>query len=73
MGVKACEIDGYKLWYFGSTRARNGVCILVERELVDRVVEVICKSERIMAIRLVVGGRGSQRDLWLRTTGRADR
>jgi len=55
VGVKACEIDGYKLWYFGSTRARNGVCILVERELVDRVVEVICKSDRIMAIRLVVG------------------
>ena len=55
MGAKAHEIDGYKLWYSGSSRARNGVGILIERQLVDRVVEVRRKSDRIMAIKLVVG------------------
>jgi len=30
VGAKACEINGYKLWYFGSTKARNGVGILVD-------------------------------------------
>ena len=46
VGAKAREIDGYKLWYSGGTRARNGVCILVEKELTDRVVEVRHKSDR---------------------------
>jgi len=55
VGAKAREIDGYKLWYSESSRARNGVGILIERELVDRVVEVRRKSDRIMAIKLVVG------------------
>ena len=35
VGVKAREIDGYKLWYSGGTRARNRVGILVEEELID--------------------------------------
>ena len=50
MGVKAHEIDGYRLWYFGCTRARNGVGILV-----DRVVKVKRKSDCIISIELVVG------------------
>jgi len=43
------------LWYSGSTRARNEVDILVEKELIDRVVEVRRKSDRIMSIKLVLG------------------
>ena len=45
VGAKAREVDGYKLWYSGSFKARNGVDILVERELVDFVVEVRRKSD----------------------------
>ena len=40
---------------FGSFKVRNGVGILVERELVDFVVEVSRKSDRIMAIKVLVG------------------
>lgn len=56
-GLSAREIDGYKLWYSGLSRGRNGVGILVEKEkeLADQVVEVSHKSDRIMAIKLVVG------------------
>ena len=54
-GAKARESDGFKLWYSGGSRARNGVGILVEKELIDRVVEVRRKSDRIMSIKLVLG------------------
>jgi len=39
----------------GLSKARNGVGILVDKELVDFVIEVRCKSDRIMAIKVVVG------------------
>ena len=55
VGAKAKEVDGYQLWYSGSSKARNGVGILVVKELIDFVVEVRCKSDRIMAIKVVVG------------------
>ena len=55
MGGIQSEMGGYKLCYSGSTRARNGVGILVDKELVDRVVEVRRKSDCIMATRLVLG------------------
>jgi len=48
-------VDGYKLWYSGSIKARNGVEIFVEKELVDFVVEVRRKSDRIMVIKVLVG------------------
>jgi len=40
-GDKAKELDGYKLWYSGFKRATNGVGILVRRDLVEQVVEVM--------------------------------
>jgi len=55
VGAKARVVDGFKLWYSGSIRAKNGVGILVDKELVDSVVEVSRKSDRIMAIKVVVG------------------
>ena len=55
MGVKAHEIDRCKLWYSGSTRARNRVGILAENELIDQVVEVKRTSDHIMSIKLEVG------------------
>ena len=35
VGAKAREIDGYKLWYSGSSKAKNGVGILVVKDLAD--------------------------------------
>ena len=55
VGANARVVDGCKLWYSGSSKARNGVGILVEKELVDFVVEVKRKSDRIMAIKVLVG------------------
>ena len=55
VGAKAKEIDGFKLWYSGVKRTTNGVGILVRSDLVEQVVEVRRKSDRIMSIKLVVG------------------
>jgi len=55
VGAEAGLVDGFKLWYSGSTKARNGVGILVEEELVNFVVEVSRNSDCIMAIRVLVG------------------
>ncbi|XP_021856284.2 uncharacterized protein [Spinacia oleracea] len=46
---------GYKLWYSGKTRGRNGVGILIDQEYIDDVVDVSRKSDRIMSIKLVIG------------------
>ena len=35
VGAQVREVDGYKLWYSGSIKAKNGVGILVEKELVN--------------------------------------
>ena len=40
---------------FDGSRARNGASILVEKELIDRVVKVRRKSDLIMSIKLVTG------------------
>ena len=55
VGEKAREIDGYKLWYSGSAKVKNGVGILVVKDLAEQVVEVRRKSDRIMAIKVLVG------------------
>jgi len=39
VGAKAREADGYKLWYSGLSKVRNGVGILVKKELVDSAIE----------------------------------
>ena len=57
MGARAREVDGCKLWCSGSIKERNGDDILVEKELVDLVVEVRCKSDRIVAIKVLVGSK----------------
>jgi len=55
VGAKARVVDGCKLWYSGSNRVKNGIGILIDKELVDSVVEVSPKSDRIIAIKVVVG------------------
>ncbi|VFQ93629.1 unnamed protein product [Cuscuta campestris] len=56
VGTKAREVDCFKLWYSGSARGRNGVGILVALELREFVVEVKRINDRLMFIKLVLGG-----------------
>ena len=48
-------MDGYKLWYSGILRGKNGVGILVDSHLRESVVEVRRVNDRLMTIKLVVG------------------
>jgi len=54
-GTKARNADGYKLWYSGVVRGKNGVGILVDRDLRESVVEVRRVNDRLMFIKLVIG------------------
>ena len=57
VGHKAKEIErtGYKLWYTGINRSRNGVGIVVNKDLKEDVVNVKRYGDRIIAIKLVLG------------------
>ena len=41
VGAKARDIGGYKLWYTGKVRSKNGVGIIVDEEWKKNVVEVL--------------------------------
>ncbi|XP_009603174.1 uncharacterized protein [Nicotiana tomentosiformis] len=56
VGAKARDADGFKLWFSGCERGKNKVGILVDRDLKELVVEVRRVTDRLMAIKLVVGG-----------------
>ncbi|GKB01184.1 retrovirus-related pol polyprotein LINE-1 [Tanacetum coccineum] len=55
-GSRAREGNGYKLWYSGSSNARNGVGIILAGRLTDNVVRVTRRSNRVMAISVVIEG-----------------
>ncbi|XP_060182275.1 uncharacterized protein LOC132611936 [Lycium barbarum] len=40
VGTNAKDVDGLKLWFSGKSRSRNGIGILVDRDLRDHVVEI---------------------------------
>nr|XP_033511683.1 craniofacial development protein 2-like [Nicotiana tomentosiformis] len=50
------DVDRFKLWYSGRVGGRNGVGILVDKDLRELVVEVRRVNDRLMTIKLVVGG-----------------
>ncbi|KAL5157576.1 Craniofacial development protein 2 [Glycine soja] len=56
-GEKAKELDnsGFKMWYTGKIRSRNGVGIIVDKEWKKDVVDVRRVGDRIIALKLVVG------------------
>ena len=56
VGTKVRDVDGYKLWYSGSMRHKNKVGILVDEQLKEQVVKVKRVSDRLMSIKLVIGG-----------------
>jgi len=49
VSAKTKEVDGYKLWYSSLNRAKNGVGIMVRKDLVEQVVEMRRKTDRIMS------------------------
>nr|GEV70626.1 hypothetical protein [Tanacetum cinerariifolium] len=53
-GSRAREGNGYKLWYSGSSTARNGVGVMVARRLKENVVRMTRRSDRIMTIYAVI-------------------
>ncbi|XP_063584679.1 craniofacial development protein 2-like [Penaeus indicus] len=56
MGGGVREIgEGYKLYYSGSRTGRNGVGIILNEELKQRVVEVQRPSDRLMIIKVLAG------------------
>ncbi|XP_019236652.1 PREDICTED: craniofacial development protein 2-like [Nicotiana attenuata] len=54
-GSKARNANGYKLWYSEVARGKNGVGILVDRDLRESVVEVRRVNDRLIFIKLVIG------------------
>ena len=58
VGSKAKELEntGYKIYYTGLHRRRNGVGIVVDKDLKDDVITVSRKGDRIILVKLVLGG-----------------
>lgn len=53
-GKKAKDIDGFKLWYIGEINNKNGVGIIVDKDLKEEVVDVKRIGDRIISIKLVL-------------------
>ena len=56
VGEKAKEIDslGFKLWYSGKSRTRNGVGVIIDKSLKDNVIKINRIGDRILALKIVV-------------------
>ncbi|PKU79532.1 ataxia telangiectasia mutated family protein [Dendrobium catenatum] len=56
VGDKAKEIDslGFKLWYSGRSRTRNGVGVIIDKSLKDNVIKINRIGDRIIALKIVV-------------------
>ncbi|GJR76864.1 craniofacial development protein 2-like protein [Tanacetum coccineum] len=55
-GSSTREVNGYKLWYSGSSSGRNGVGVILTARLKDNVVKVSRCGDRIMALSVVIEG-----------------
>ena len=49
--------ERYKLWWSGGSEGNNGVGVMVKEEWIDNVIEVVRWDERMMKIKMVVGGK----------------
>ncbi|XP_070014040.1 uncharacterized protein [Nicotiana sylvestris] len=56
VGNRAREADRFKLWYSGRVRGKNEVGILFDKDLRELVVEFKRVNDRLMAIKIVMGG-----------------
>ena len=53
--VRIVEPWGYKLWYTSKDRNRNEVGVIIDKQLLENVVEVKRKGERILLLKLILG------------------
>jgi hypothetical protein len=56
-GQKAKEVEytGFKLWYTGNTSTKNGIGIVLDKSLKDRVVDIKRQGDKIILVKLIVG------------------
>jgi exonuclease III len=56
-GQKAKEVKdiGFKLWYTGTTANKNGVDIVLDKNLKDGVVDIKRQGDMIILVKLLVG------------------
>ena len=56
VGTKVKELDtsGFKLWYIGKVRAKNGVGIIVDKTWKNNMVEVKRIDDRILSFKMVL-------------------
>ena len=47
---------GYKLWYTGKDRNRNGVSVIIDKQLLENVVDVRRKGDKILLVNLILVG-----------------
>ncbi|XP_052178173.1 uncharacterized protein LOC127791967 [Diospyros lotus] len=57
VGKKAKTLSeaGYKIWYTGTDRAKNGVGIIMDKSLIDEVVDVKRIGDRIIMVKISLG------------------
>jgi hypothetical protein len=53
--LRRWRIRGFKLWYIGKERNRNGVGILIDKSLKNGVVTVRRQGDKIIIIKLIFG------------------
>jgi exonuclease III len=53
--AKEMENTGFKLWYIGKKRSKNGIGILIDKSLKNEVVAVRRQGDKIIMIKLVIG------------------
>jgi hypothetical protein len=56
-GQKAKEVEdiGFKLWYTGNTSIKNGIGIVLDKSLKDRVVDIKHQGDMIILVKLLIG------------------
>jgi len=54
--ARIIEPWSYKLWYTSRDRNRNGVGVIIDKQLLEDVVEVRRKGDRILLVKLNLGG-----------------
>ena len=53
--VRIIEPQGYKLWYSGRDRNLNGVSLIINKQLLEDVVEARRKGYKILLVKLILG------------------
>ena len=53
--VKTLSESGYKIWYTENDQVKNGVRIIMDKRLVDEVVDVKRIGDKIIMVKVVLG------------------